>query len=346
MSMGLPMGLAMASGLNTYLPLLAMALFARYSNFVQVSPKFQWLVSDQMLIVLILLVLAEVLADKFPGLDHVWDFIHTLLRPAAGAIAAGATVTTDNLFETAVVMVMGGSLASATHAAKATVRLASTSKTMGAANPILSIVEDVTSLIATLFAVFVPWVMAILAVLFVVFIVLAGPPLLRTMRYNFGTLAGVLAYTYRKIAGTPPPRDLSQSIHSIPAGELRHLKKQIRDGEDLQAVLAGWRRTGWGPRRIWLLMTASNLVLVERRFPGRTKTQSLDYSDLQLVRERRSLTAARLEIFTRQNQDLILLFPKTTAEFVRLAVREISCRSNLGQQVSTSAPASLAPATP
>ena len=93
-------------------------------------------------------------------------------------------------------------------------------------------------------------------------------------------------------------------------------------------------------------MTASNILVVEPRLLGRTRTQPLDYSDLQLVRDRRSLTAARLEIFTRQNQDFMLLFPKTTAEFVRLAVREISTRSNLGQQASPNTPASLAPATP
>jgi hypothetical protein len=53
-----------------------------------------------------ILVLCEVLADKFPGLDHVWDFIHTLLRPVAGALAAGATVSTDNILESALAMLM------------------------------------------------------------------------------------------------------------------------------------------------------------------------------------------------------------------------------------------------
>src|SRR3990172_5165609 len=113
MSIGLPMGLAMASGLNTYLPLFALALFARFGNVVQISPKFHWLISDQTIVVLAILVLTEVLADKFPGLDHVWDFIHTLLRPVAGALAAGAVVTTDNAFELALVMLTGGSLATA-----------------------------------------------------------------------------------------------------------------------------------------------------------------------------------------------------------------------------------------
>src|SRR5512142_2445482 len=96
---GLPWGLAMASGVNTYLPLFLLAAFARYSHAVHLSPRFQFLTSDQALIVLGAMAACEILAQKFPGLDNVWDFLHTLLRPLAGAIAAGATLTTNNSFE-------------------------------------------------------------------------------------------------------------------------------------------------------------------------------------------------------------------------------------------------------
>ena len=143
MSIGLPMGLALASGVNTYLPLFALALIARFGNVVEVSPKFQWLISDQAIVVLAILAICEILADKFPGLDHIWDFLHTLLRPVAGALAAGATLSTDRIFELLVVMLTGASLATAAHSAKASVRLVSTSKGFGVANPFLSVLEDV-----------------------------------------------------------------------------------------------------------------------------------------------------------------------------------------------------------
>ena len=108
---GLPWGLALTSGVNTYLPLFLLALFARYSHVVQVSPRFQWLVSDQAMLILGVLTVCEILAEKFPVLDHLWDFAHTLVRPVAGALAAGAT--RQELLETiGVAILMGGRPAS------------------------------------------------------------------------------------------------------------------------------------------------------------------------------------------------------------------------------------------
>ncbi|MBI4164645.1 MAG: DUF4126 domain-containing protein [Acidobacteria bacterium] len=346
MTMGLPMGLAMASGLNTYLPLLLLSLFARFGNVVHLSPRFQWLISDQTIIVLSILVLCEVLADKFPGMDHVWDFIHTLLRPVAGALAAGATVSTDNIFEMALVMLLGGSLATAAHTAKATVRLASSTKTLGVANPILSIVEDVTSLVASLFAVYAPWLMAIIAVLFVITTLLLGPPLWRTLRFNLGALAGGLRWCGRKIIGSASPRDLEASVLEIAPGRLGRLRQLLENGEELLGALEGWRRTGWGPRRNSLLITSRQLILVERRFPGRIRTQTLPYSDVQLVRERGSMLVSRLEILSRQKQDVLLIVPKTQAESAGLAAHKISELSGLGQERSATPRPKLAAATP
>jgi hypothetical protein len=43
------------------------------------------------MIALVILTLADLLADKIPGVDHVWDAIHTVLRPIAGALVAAAS---------------------------------------------------------------------------------------------------------------------------------------------------------------------------------------------------------------------------------------------------------------
>ena len=70
----------------------------------------QFLVSDQALIILGVLAGCEILAQKFPALDNVWDFVHTLLRPLAGAAAAGAVLTTHSAFEMTVAMLLGAEL--------------------------------------------------------------------------------------------------------------------------------------------------------------------------------------------------------------------------------------------
>lgn len=340
------MGLAMASGLNTYLPLLLLSLFARYGNVVHISPKFHWLISDQTIVVLSILVLCEVLADKFPGMDHVWDFTHTLLRPVAGALAAGATVSTDNVFEMALAMLLGGSLATATHASKATVRLVSTTKSLGFANPILSIVEDITSLVATLFAIFVPWLMVIIAVLFMIALIFLGPPVWRTLRFNLSAVGGGLSWLWGKITGSAPPRELNQSVLGIDPGRLRRLRANLKESEELLGALEGWRRTGWGPRRMWLLITAQNLVLADRKLLGGFKTEAVAFSDIQLVRERGSLLISRLEIMTRRKADIILMLPRPQAAFAPLATQRLSELAGLGRDPSASPQPRLVTATP
>ena len=127
---GLPWGLALSSGVNTYLPLFLLALFARFGHVVHLSPRFAWLDSDQAIFILGALALGEILAQKFPVLDNIWDFLHTLLRPIAGALATGATVNTNNALEITLAMVMGGTLAAAAHSTKSGLRLMSTSKSL------------------------------------------------------------------------------------------------------------------------------------------------------------------------------------------------------------------------
>src|SRR5579862_4322698 len=136
---GLPWGLALSSGVNTYLPLFLLSLFARFGHVIHLSPRFAWLASDQAIVILGTLTICEVLAQKFPVLDNVWDFLHTLLRPLAGAIASGATLNASNVFEIAAGMLVGGTLATAAHSTKSSLRLMSTSKSFGAANFALSL---------------------------------------------------------------------------------------------------------------------------------------------------------------------------------------------------------------
>src|SRR5208282_2214429 len=103
---GLPWGLALSSGVNTYLPLFLLALFARFGQVVHLSPRFAWLASDQAIFILGALALCEILAQKFPVLDNIWDFLHTLLRPIAGAVATGATLNTNNTAEIVLAMLL------------------------------------------------------------------------------------------------------------------------------------------------------------------------------------------------------------------------------------------------
>ncbi len=75
-----------------------------------------------------LMVLVEFVADKVPGLDTLWDAVHTLIRiPAGAALAAGVFGGLGPEWGSAwaiVAALAGGTLAATAHAAKATTRAA------------------------------------------------------------------------------------------------------------------------------------------------------------------------------------------------------------------------------
>ncbi len=345
MSSGLPWGLALSSGVNTYLPLFLLALFARFSNLVHVSPRFAWLVSDQAIMILGLLAACEILAQKFPVLDNFWDFIHTLLRPMAGAVAAGATLTTNNAFEMVLAMVLGGSLAAAAHSTKSSLRLVSTSKSLGTTNFLLSLVEDVAVVTATLLSVYAPWVMLGIVILFVVLFALLGPRVLRALSFDFQVLGSCVKTFLRWALRLPTPHTLKESLLEHSPEELRALGAHLEPHEELLGALTGWKRARGGPRRTLLLMTSRRLVWLERRWFRRPKAQTAEYANVTVARYRNLILYSKLEVLTRQNENFTLSLSKTQSRFGQLGAQEICALAGLireGDRVS--APIVPAPA--
>jgi hypothetical protein len=117
------------------------------------------------------LYVVEFLADKIPAVDHVWDAIHTFVRPAAGALVGWAAASQE--MPQGFVMIasaLAGGAALTTHAAKASVRVASTATTGGTANPLLSIVEDIFAFVNAILVILLPWIVAVsLVVIAIVF---------------------------------------------------------------------------------------------------------------------------------------------------------------------------------
>src|SRR5688500_11478023 len=87
----LGLGLAASAGLKTFVPLLVMAIAARFQLFgVELSGAFAWLGSWAALAALSVATLAEVAADKIPFVDNALSLVGTVARPVAGALAAAA----------------------------------------------------------------------------------------------------------------------------------------------------------------------------------------------------------------------------------------------------------------
>ena len=66
----------------------------------------------------------EFFADKVPGLDSVWDMVHTVIRIPAGALLAAGVFGGDQASWMLIAALMGGTLAATSHVAKASTRAA------------------------------------------------------------------------------------------------------------------------------------------------------------------------------------------------------------------------------
>lgn len=164
----LGLGLAAATGLRAFLPLLLLGIAARFQLFgVTLNEHVAWIGSDGALIALGLATAIELLADKVPILDHALSAIGTVTRPLAAILAAGSVFAgVDPMIAAVAGVIIGAPTALAFHAAQSGTRVASTATTGGLANPVVSVIEDLlavgTVLLAFVAPLLVPLVLLVL----------------------------------------------------------------------------------------------------------------------------------------------------------------------------------------
>lgn len=154
-------GLSSSAGLNAYLPLLIVALVARFSDWIELNEPFGVLSSWWIIGVLIVLLTIEVLADKIPLVDTVNDGIQTFVRPVAGAILFAANANAIADVHPVLAMACGLVVAGTVHAIKSTARPVVTATSGGIANPLMSTAEDLLAALTTFLSILMPTLLAI-----------------------------------------------------------------------------------------------------------------------------------------------------------------------------------------
>jgi len=110
--------LAWASGIRLYLVVFAVGL-AGYLGYIELPAGLKVLQHPWVIGTAGFLLLMEFLVDKVPGIDSVWDALHTFIRIPAGALlAAGATGDTLSALTVAAGL-LGGTITAGTHFTKA-----------------------------------------------------------------------------------------------------------------------------------------------------------------------------------------------------------------------------------
>ena len=176
-------GLAAAAGLNAYIPLLALGLASRFLDFVQLPPGWAWLSNEWVLVILAVLLVIEIVADKIPIVDNINDWLQTVIRPVAGGIVFGGGSTSETRFVTDpdtffssnqwVPIIVGILIALVIHLLKSGARPVINTMTAGLAAPAVSAAEDAGSVTLSLSALLLPiLVIVVLALVVIGFVAL------------------------------------------------------------------------------------------------------------------------------------------------------------------------------
>lgn len=133
--------LGWASGMRLYLVVFLTGI-AGYLGWVELPQGLKVLQHPAMLGASGFMLFVEFFADKIPGVDTLWDLIHTLVRIPAGAALAASVFGADHATWAMAAALMGGTLAATSHVAKATTRAAANTSPEPFSNLGLSLAGD------------------------------------------------------------------------------------------------------------------------------------------------------------------------------------------------------------
>jgi hypothetical protein len=139
--MALAAALGWASGMRLYAVVFLTGL-AGYLGWVPLPQGLQLLENPLVLGTAGVMLLLEFVADKIPGLDSMWDAVHTVLRIPAGAALAAGVFGGDQQTWAMVAALAGGTLAATSHVAKTTTRAAVNTSPEPFSNIALSLAGD------------------------------------------------------------------------------------------------------------------------------------------------------------------------------------------------------------
>ncbi len=124
------------------------------------------------LILICVLLIIEMLADKLPAVNHINDLIQTVFRPAAGAIVFAASAHVLTGINPLLALACGLLVAGSVHTVKsAAIRPAVTATTGGTANVPVSLAEDGIATVLSILSILIPLLVGILLIILVAMII-------------------------------------------------------------------------------------------------------------------------------------------------------------------------------
>jgi hypothetical protein len=152
----LGIGLSAAAGFRVFVPLLVMSAAAVLGH-VDLPTNFDWIESDQALIVFAAASLMEIVGYYIPFLDVLLDTIATPAAIIAGTLITASLASDLNPFlQWTVAIIAGGGTAGLTKGTTAIIRVIATAVFAGLSNPVIATIELVLAITLAVLAITVP----------------------------------------------------------------------------------------------------------------------------------------------------------------------------------------------
>ena len=197
-TIALTMGVAWASGINLYATILVLGYMGMTGN-IDLPPDLEILADPMVMVAAGLMYAIEFFADKVPGVDTGWDTLHTFIRIPAGAVLAAGAVGEVGTGAQLAAGLVGGTLATGSHATKAGSRVLINTSPEPVSNWFASVGEDVAVILGLWTALNNPVLFLVLLGVFILLMIWLLPRIWRGIRKLFAWLLQRLG------GGSPPP---------------------------------------------------------------------------------------------------------------------------------------------
>lgn len=208
-SISLAMGASWASGINLYATIFVLGFSALNGAFV-LPPELHVLSNPMVIGAAGLMYCVEFFADKVPGVDTGWDTIHTFIRIPAGALLAAGAMGDMGSAAQISAAILGGGLATMTHATKAGSRVLINTSPEPFTNWGASIAEDLSVFAGLWAALNHPIIFIIALIVFIIFMIWFLPKLWKGIKKVFGFI--IRFFSSKKDISPPNQKQVENKI--------------------------------------------------------------------------------------------------------------------------------------
>ena len=178
-----------AAGLNVYATVLTLGLLA-HAHWVVLPQGLEVLGDWGVIAASGTLFAMEFVADKIPGLDMIWNALHTFIRvPVAGLLAYRASAHLSPEMQL-LATVAGAAIAMVAHSSKTAVRAVVTPSPEPVSNIALSTSEDAVAIGLTWLVTQHPWTAATIAIALTLLALIAARWVVGALRRSWSRMRG------------------------------------------------------------------------------------------------------------------------------------------------------------